>query len=506
MVDDDVQLSNNNAEWMATSFYDEEESRADIHQRSRAQSEDFSFAHLNSPIEAPTQYMHHPQTHTANNIPTYFGTEHEYEFSPVPTFDSSYPFAYSGTESRVSISSYHQYLPQASPYNSTQQYCSQPFEVAEYPGATQEQQTIDAPVSGEVGIKKRRGKALVQRLKDLNSTRNPISGLPLSKIPSSRSSSVIHKTTNRISKKGKSTKLNRKKKSSFPSTSHSSAILRHYNTHIAGTTSEEKEISVDKGISEVAAFLRHHRVIIQMEQMTQTREAIMKSKQDILEREEVVECDYVDDCDNVKNADLLDLENFANYFKSTRIKYGFTQGDVGRQLGLIYGAEVSQTTISRFEALNLSFKNMLKQRPYLNKWLQATHKLLLDGHTPDQILRKGLHLSISSKDILATPNGIVDKEKETETVEEIAKQLVPLPEDVNSPKNHYGLKRRRRRTNLVNEQRQFLNSIFDEEANPDHERMDEIANELKLDKEIIRVWFCNRRQKIRRFAECSEIF
>ena len=39
---------------------------------------------------------------------------------------------------------------------------------------------------------------------------------------------------------------------------------------------------------------------------------------------------------------------------------GFTQGDVGLAMGKLYGNDFSQTTISRFEALNLSFKNMCK--------------------------------------------------------------------------------------------------------------------------------------------------
>jgi class 2 POU domain transcription factor len=49
---------------------------------------------------------------------------------------------------------------------------------------------------------------------------------------------------------------------------------------------------------------------------------------------------------------------------------GFTQGDVGLAMGKLYGNDFSQTTISRFEALNLSFKNMCKLKPLLQKWLQ----------------------------------------------------------------------------------------------------------------------------------------
>lgn len=47
----------------------------------------------------------------------------------------------------------------------------------------------------------------------------------------------------------------------------------------------------------------------------------------------------------------------------------FPQGDVGLAMGKLYGNDFSQTTISRFEALNLSFKNMCKLKPLLEKWL-----------------------------------------------------------------------------------------------------------------------------------------
>ena len=71
-----------------------------------------------------------------------------------------------------------------------------------------------------------------------------------------------------------------------------------------------------------------------------------------------------------ESADLEELEAFSKMFKQKRIKLGYTQGDVGLALGKLYGNDFSQTTISRFEALNLSFKNMCKLKPILSKWLE----------------------------------------------------------------------------------------------------------------------------------------
>jgi POU domain transcription factor, class 2 len=71
-----------------------------------------------------------------------------------------------------------------------------------------------------------------------------------------------------------------------------------------------------------------------------------------------------------ESTDLEELEQFSKSFKQRRIKLGFTQGDVGLAMGKLYGNDFSQTTISRFEALNLSFKNMCKLKPILQKWLE----------------------------------------------------------------------------------------------------------------------------------------
>lgn len=65
---------------------------------------------------------------------------------------------------------------------------------------------------------------------------------------------------------------------------------------------------------------------------------------------------------------------------------GFTQGDVGLALGRRYGTDFSQTTISRFEALNLSFKNMCKLRPLLKEWLEDAEAALANGATISDLL------------------------------------------------------------------------------------------------------------------------
>uniref|UniRef100_A0A8D0B564 POU domain protein n=1 Tax=Salvator merianae TaxID=96440 RepID=A0A8D0B564_SALMN len=156
-------------------------------------------------------------------------------------------------------------------------------------------------------------------------------------------------------------------------------------------------------------------------------------------------------------SDLEELEQFAKTFKQRRIKLGFTQGDVGLAMGKLYGNDFSQTTISRFEALNLSFKNMCKLKPLLEKWLNDAENLSSDS-------------ALSSPSALNSPGLGVE-----------------------------GLNRRRKkRTSIETNIRVALEKSFLENQKPTSEEITMIADQLNMEKEVIRVWFCNRRQKEKR--------
>ncbi|KAM8854684.1 POU domain, class 2, transcription factor 1b isoform 4-T4 [Spinachia spinachia] len=160
-------------------------------------------------------------------------------------------------------------------------------------------------------------------------------------------------------------------------------------------------------------------------------------------------------------SDLEELEQFAKIFKQRRIKLGFTQGDVGLAMGKLYGNDFSQTTISRFEALNLSFKNMCKLKPLLEKWLNDA--VCAETLTSDQ--------SLSSPSALGSPGmGI---------------------EGIN--------RRRKKRTSIETNIRVALEKSFlEQNQKPTSEEITMIADQLNMEKEVIRVWFCNRRQKEKR--------
>ena len=106
-----------------------------------------------------------------------------------------------------------------------------------------------------------------------------------------------------------------------------------------------------------------------------------------------------------------DLEAFAKSFKQRRIKLGFTQADVGLALGTLYGNVFSQTTICRFEALQLSFKNMCKLKPLLQKWLDEADSTTGSTASIDKIAAQGrkrkkrtsIEVSVKGKNITVIP-------------------------------------------------------------------------------------------------------
>lgn len=61
--------------------------------------------------------------------------------------------------------------------------------------------------------------------------------------------------------------------------------------------------------------------------------------------------------------------------QSLHLFIGYTQTNVGEALAAVHGSEFSQTTICRFENLQLSFKNACKLKAILSKWLEEAEQV-----------------------------------------------------------------------------------------------------------------------------------
>ncbi|XP_077676132.1 pituitary-specific positive transcription factor 1 isoform X1 [Eretmochelys imbricata] len=149
---------------------------------------------------------------------------------------------------------------------------------------------------------------------------------------------------------------------------------------------------------------------------------------------------------DMDSPEIRELEKFANEFKLRRIKLGYTQTNVGEALAAVHGSEFSQTTICRFENLQLSFKNACKLKLILSKWLE-----------------------------------------EAEQIGALYNEKVGVNE-----------RKRKRRTTISISAKEALERNFGEQSKPSSQEIMRMAEGLNLEKEVVRVWFCNRRQREKR--------
>uniref|UniRef100_A0A8C8VF24 POU domain protein n=1 Tax=Pelusios castaneus TaxID=367368 RepID=A0A8C8VF24_9SAUR len=154
----------------------------------------------------------------------------------------------------------------------------------------------------------------------------------------------------------------------------------------------------------------------------------------------------VDEPIDMDSPEIRELEKFANEFKLRRIKLGYTQTNVGEALAAVHGSEFSQTTICRFENLQLSFKNACKLKLILSKWLE-----------------------------------------EAEQIGALYNEKVGVNE-----------RKRKRRTTISIAAKEALERHFGEQNKPSSQEIMRMAEGLNLEKEVVRVWFCNRRQREKR--------
>ncbi|KAF7633946.1 POU domain protein [Meloidogyne graminicola] len=189
------------------------------------------------------------------------------------------------------------------------------------------------------------------------------------------------------------------------------------------------------------------------------------------------------------------LEEFSKLFKQKRIKMGYTQADVGQQLGQYYGQVFSQTTICRFEALRmqLSVKNMCKLRPLLQNWLERASDL----GPPDyggggggcnnyDYDPKGPSSSSSSFGISGGIN----------------------PSSSSSGSSSSSRRRKKRtsiETHIKTNLEHFFQQVQRQGAKPSAQEIADIALQMNLEKEVVRVWFCNRRQKEKRMTPQQQV-
>ncbi|XP_055968416.1 POU domain, class 5, transcription factor 2 [Sorex fumeus] len=137
-----------------------------------------------------------------------------------------------------------------------------------------------------------------------------------------------------------------------------------------------------------------------------------------------------------------ELGQLARELKLKRLTLGYSQADVGFAVGALFGKVLSQTTICRFEAQQLSLANMCKLRPLLKMWLEEVASENLPGLCRmEMILRQA---------------------------------------------------RKQRRASRERRLGNNLEKLFLQCPRPTPQQISSIAGQLRLQKDLVRVWFSKR--------------
>ncbi|XP_060554910.1 POU domain, class 6, transcription factor 1-like [Ruditapes philippinarum] len=152
----------------------------------------------------------------------------------------------------------------------------------------------------------------------------------------------------------------------------------------------------------------------------------------------------------VDGINLDEIKEFAKQFKIRRLSLGLTQTQVGQALSATEGPAYSQSAICRFEKLDITPKSAQKIKPVLERWMLEAEERYKNG-------------------------------------------MQNLTEFIGSEPS----KKRKRRTSFTPQALELLNKFFERNTHPSGAEMTELADKLNYDREVIRVWFCNKRQALK---------
>ncbi|XP_063990435.1 POU domain, class 6, transcription factor 1 isoform X6 [Diachasmimorpha longicaudata] len=152
----------------------------------------------------------------------------------------------------------------------------------------------------------------------------------------------------------------------------------------------------------------------------------------------------------VDGINLDEIKEFAKAFKIRRLSLGLTQTQVGQSLSITEGPAYSQSAICRFEKLDITPKSAQKIKPVLAKWMQDAEERYKAG-----------------------TNNLTD--------------FIGVEPS----------KKRKRRTSFTPQALELLNSHFDKNTHPTGNEITNLASQLGYEREVIRIWFCNKRQALK---------
>ncbi|XP_019889389.1 POU domain, class 6, transcription factor 1 isoform X3 [Ooceraea biroi] len=157
----------------------------------------------------------------------------------------------------------------------------------------------------------------------------------------------------------------------------------------------------------------------------------------------------------VDGINLDEIKEFAKVFKLRRLSLGLTQTQVGQALSVTEGPAYSQSAICRFEKLDITPKSAQKIKPVLERWMKEAEESESDSRYKSGVN----HLT----DFIGVEPS----------------------------------KKRKRRTSFTPQALELLNAHFDRNTHPTGNEITTLAHRLGYDREVIRIWFCNKRQALK---------
>ncbi|XP_078794347.1 POU domain, class 6, transcription factor 2 isoform X1 [Oryzias latipes] len=188
----------------------------------------------------------------------------------------------------------------------------------------------------------------------------------------------------------------------------------------------------------------------------------------------------------VDGVNLEEIREFAKAFKIRRLSLGLTQTQVGQALSAAEGPAYSQSAICRHTILRSHF--FLPQEAQENTISNSLTGKLNPGLLYPARFEK---LDITPKSAQKIKPVLERWMAEAEARHRSGMQN--LTEFIGSEPS----KKRKRRTSFTPQALEILNSHFEKNTHPSGQEMTEIAEKLNYDREVVRVWFCNKRQALK---------
>ena len=177
--------------------------------------------------------------------------------------------------------------------------------------------------------------------------------------------------------------------------------------------------------------------------------------------------DIVNNQTNSLTKALYAMKGFAQDFRDLRIKSGYTEQDVSHALQLVYGQEFSSRLIFDFEKLLLPLHSFLRIRPVMEKWITSVRPNDVVAPCPDW----NLPIEIAR-----------DRRRKRSSSDSDDKER----------------RRLRKRTKIDLESKRLLEAAYQANPKPSGQNLLALARRIQLDRDVVRVWFANRRQKQKR--------